>query len=58
MLIYQSQAKSLSLKIFRVNPYFSRILVPTLLQLLCFHRPGGRGYLLNLESFKDLKLET
>jgi hypothetical protein len=58
MLIYQSQAKSLSLKIFRVNPYFSRFWCRRSCNSCVFIDQGGRGYLLNLESFKDLKLET
>ena len=37
--------KSLPLKIFRISPYSSRILVSTRLQPHCFHRAGGRGVL-------------
>jgi hypothetical protein len=36
--------KSLSLKILRVSPYNSEILMRSRLQVHCFHRPGGRGY--------------
>jgi hypothetical protein len=39
----KTEGKSLRLKILPLNPYFSRILVPTSLQLFCFHRPEGRG---------------
>jgi hypothetical protein len=35
--------KSYSLKILPINPYNSKILVLSRLQLHCFHRPGGRG---------------
>src|SRR4029079_12060182 len=35
--------KSLRLKILPLSPYNSEILMPTRLQLHCFHRPGGRG---------------
>src|SRR6185369_12858157 len=38
------RAKSLGLKILPLSTYNSEILVPTLLQLHCFHRPGGGGY--------------
>jgi len=37
-------AKYYALKIFRVSPYNSEILVPTLTQVYCFHRPEGEGY--------------
>jgi hypothetical protein len=43
MLNMKREGKSLRLKILPVNPYSSRILVPTSLQLSCFHRPRGEG---------------
>jgi hypothetical protein len=51
MLNMKREGKSLRLKILPVNPYSSRILVPTSLQLSSFHRPRGEGgTLLNAES--------
>ena len=35
--------KSLSLKILRVSPYNSKILVLSRLEVYCFHRPEGEG---------------
>src|SRR5437764_10244558 len=35
---------SLSLKIFRINPYNSKILILSTRQLHYFHRPEGEGY--------------
>jgi len=35
--------KSLSLKILRVSPYDSEILVLSRLEVYCFHRPEGEG---------------
>jgi hypothetical protein len=50
MLILQTEDNSLCIKILPVNPYSSRILVPTSLQLFCFHRSEGEGgTLLNFE---------
>jgi len=43
MLNMKREGKSLRLKILPVNPYSSRILVPTSLQLSCFHGPRGEG---------------
>ena len=37
-----------SLKILPINPYNSKILMPTTLQPHCFHRPQGEGVPLNL----------
>ena len=41
--MHRCDPKSFLFKILPVNPYSSRILVPTSQQLLCFDRPGGRG---------------
>jgi hypothetical protein len=43
MRMYQRHANSLSLKILPINPYNSEILMPTLVELHCFHRPEGEG---------------
>src|SRR6185369_16714129 len=43
MRIYPHRPKYQSLKILRVNPYNSRILMLSSLQLHCFHRPEGEG---------------
>ena len=43
MLMYPHHAKPFSLKIFRVNPYNSEILITTVLLLHCFDRPEGEG---------------
>ena len=32
-----------SLKILAITPYYSKILMPTPLQVHCFHRPEGEG---------------
>jgi hypothetical protein len=42
--MHPHRAKSLGLKILPLSAYNSEILMPTLLQLHCFHRPGGGGY--------------
>src|SRR5438067_9717246 len=41
--MYPQQRNSLSLKIFRISPYSSKILMLSTLQLHCFHRPEGEG---------------
>jgi hypothetical protein len=43
MRTHQRHAKSLSLKIFPINPYYSEILVVSSPQVRCFHRPEGEG---------------
>jgi hypothetical protein len=43
MQAYPHQSKSFWLKIFRVSPYYSKILTLTSLQVHCFHRPKGEG---------------
>jgi hypothetical protein len=43
MQAYPHQSKSFWLKIFRVSPYYSKILTLTSLQVHCFHRPEGEG---------------
>src|SRR3954469_6662623 len=40
---YPCRVKSYSLKILPINPYNSKILVSSCLQLHCFHRPEGEG---------------
>ena len=35
--------KYYSLKILAITPYYSKILMPTPLQVHCFHRPEGEG---------------
>jgi len=42
--MHPHRAKSLGLKILPLSAYNSEILMPALLQLHCFHRPGGGGY--------------
>jgi hypothetical protein len=44
MLMYQRDPKLLRFKILPINPYYSKILVLTSLQVHCFDRPGGGGY--------------
>ena len=47
-------AKYYALKIFRVSPYNSEILVPTLTQVYCFHRPEGEGVPLFFEDQREV----
>ena len=42
--MYPGDHNSLSLKIFHINPYYSKILMWSTLQLHCFHRSEGEGY--------------
>jgi hypothetical protein len=51
MRTYRYHPNSYSLKILPITPYYSKILMPTSLQLHCFHRPGGRGYRIELSDF-------
>ena len=39
----QGDPKSFLFKILPVNPYYSKILMLTSLQVHCFHRPEGEG---------------
>jgi hypothetical protein len=41
--MHRCDPKSFLFKILPVNPYYSKILVLTSLQLHCFHRPEGEG---------------
>src|SRR5205823_3772604 len=41
--MHPRHANSFSLKIFAINPYSSKILMLSTLQLHCFHRPEGEG---------------
>ena len=43
MRVHSHHPKSLWLKILPITPYYSRILMLSVPQLHCFHRPGGRG---------------
>ena len=43
MRVHAHHPKSLWLKILPITPYYSRILMLSVPQLHCFHRPGGRG---------------
>jgi hypothetical protein len=43
MHTYPHRRNSYSLKILAISPYKSKILVPSCLQLHCFHRPEGEG---------------
>ena len=41
--MHRCEPKSFPFKILPVNPYYSKILVLTSLQVHCFHRPEGEG---------------
>ena len=41
--MHRCDPKSFLFKILPINPYSSKILVLTSLQLHCFHRPEGEG---------------
>jgi len=43
MQTHAGAVKSLQLKIFPINPYYSEILMLSPLQVHCFHRPEGEG---------------
>jgi len=43
MQTYAGAVKSLQLKIFPINPYYSEILMRYPLQVHCFHGPEGEG---------------
>ena len=42
--MHRCDPKSFLFKILPINPYSSKILVLTSLQVHCFHRPEGEGY--------------
>jgi hypothetical protein len=44
---------SYSLKILPITPHCSKILMPTSLQLHCFHRPGGEGVPHRIVGFRQ-----
>ena len=41
--MHRCDPKSFLFKILPINPYYSKILVLTSLQVHCFHRPEGEG---------------
>ena len=54
MQMLKRQPKFYSLKILPISPYNSEILVPTLMQVYCFHRPEGEGVPLFFEDQREV----
>jgi hypothetical protein len=54
MQIDRHPANCYGLKILPISPYNSKILVPTLMQVYCFHRPEGEGVPLFFEDRREL----
>src|SRR6185369_840505 len=61
MQTYSGAVKSLQLKIFPINPYYSEILMLSPLQVHCFHRPEGEGVpsmRFGMGSFASLRITS